>query len=68
MQINQRLPPKFATKWKRLLAWMEGDTETLALAAVDLLWDKYGRDVVQSEKLEVRYAKKIEETKKRLGL
>ena len=68
MIINQRLPPKFATKWKRLLAWMEGDTETLALAAVDLLWDKYGRDVVQTEKRKIRYAKKIEETKRRLGL
>ena len=68
MKINQRLPPKFAAKWKRLLAWMEGDTETLALAAVDLLWDKYGRDVVQTEKRKIRYAKKIEETKRRLGL
>ena len=68
MKINQRLPPKFAAKWKRLLAWMEGDTETLALAAVDLLWDKYGREVVQTEKRKIRYAKKIEETKRRLGL
>lgn len=68
MTINQRLPPKFAAKWKRLLAWMEGDTETLALAAVDLLWDKYGRDVVQTEKRKTRYAKKIEETKRHLGL
>ena len=68
MKINQRLPPKFAAKWKRLLAWMEGDTEALALTAVDLLWDKYGRDVVQTEKRKIRYAKKIEETKRRLGL
>lgn len=68
MKINQRLPPKFAAKWKRLLAWMEGDTEALAFAAVDLLWDKYGRDVVQTEKRKIRYAKKIEETKRRLGL
>ena len=68
MIINQGLPPKFAAKWKRLLAWMEGDTEALSLAAVDLLWDKYGRDVVQTEKRKIRYAKKIEEAKRRLGL
>lgn len=66
MKINQKLPPEFAAKWKRLLAWQDGDAEVLALAAVDLLWKRYGKEVVRTERREAAYRKKIADTKHRL--
>ena len=66
MRINQKLPPGFEAKWKRLLAWQDGDAEVLALAAVDLLWKRYGKEVVQAERRVAAYRKKIADTKRRL--
>ena len=67
MKINQKLPPEFAAKWKRLLAWQDGDAEVLALEAVELLWKRYGREVVQTERRAASYRKKIADTKRRLN-
>ena len=67
MKINQPLPPDFADKWKRLLAFQGGDPEALALAAVELLWKKYGRDVERQERAQERMDRQIEKTKKRLS-
>lgn len=61
-----RLPPVFAVKWKRLLAWQDGDAEVLALEAVELLWKRYGKEVVQTERRAASYRKKIADTKCRL--
>lgn len=66
MKINQKLPPEFAVKWKRLLAWQDGDAEVLALEAVELLWKRYGKEVVQTERRVAAYRKKIADTKCRL--
>ena len=67
MKINQPLPPDFAAKWKRLLASQGGDPEALALAAVELLWKKYGREVERQERALARMDRQIEKTKKRLS-
>ena len=66
MKIDQPLPSGFASKWKRLLASQDGDPEALALAAVELLWKKYGREVERQERAVARMNKQIEKTKKRL--
>lgn len=67
MKINQPLPPDFADKWKRLLAFQGGDPEALALAAVELLWKKYGREVERQERALARMNRQMAKTKKRLN-
>ena len=59
MKINQPLTPDLAEKWKRLLASQGGDPEALALAAVELLWKKYGKDVEKFERGDLAYRKKL---------
>ena len=66
MEIKQKLPPELATKWKRLLAWQDGDAEVLALEAVEFLWKRYGKEVAQTERRDAAYRKKIADTKRRL--
>lgn len=67
MCIRQFLPGDFADKWRRLLASQGGDPEALALAAVELLWKKYGREVERQERALARMDRQIEKTKKRLS-
>lgn len=67
MKINQPLPPDFEDKWKRLLAFQGGDPEALALAAVELLWKKYGREVERQERALARMNRQVAKTKKRLN-
>ena len=59
MKIDQPLTPDLAEKWKRLLASQGGDPEALALAAVELLWKKYGKDVEKFERGDLAYRKKL---------
>lgn len=59
MKINQPLTPDLAKKWQRLLASQGGDPEALALAAVELLWKKYGKDVERFERDDLAYRKKL---------
>ena len=59
IKINQPLTPDLAEKWKRLLASQGGDPEALALAAVELLWKKYGKDVEKFERDDLAYRKKL---------
>ena len=59
MKINQPLTPDLAERWKRLLASQGGDPEALALAAVELLWKKYGKDVEKFERDDLAYRKKL---------
>lgn len=59
MKIDQPLTPDLAEKWKRLLASQGGDPESLALAAVELLWKKYGKDVEKFERGDLAYRKKL---------
>lgn len=59
MKIEKRLPLDLADKWKRLLASQGGDPEALALAAVELLWKKYGKDVEKFERGDLAYRKKL---------
>ena len=59
IKINQPLTPDLAGKWKRLLASQGGDPEALALAAVELLWKKYGKDVEKFERGDLAYRKKL---------
>lgn len=59
MRIDQPLTPDLAEKWKRLLASQGGDPEALALAAVELLWKKYGKDVEKFERGDLAYRKKL---------
>ena len=59
MKIDQPLTPDLAEKWKRLLASQGGDPEALALAAVELLWKKYGKDVEKFERDDLAYRKKL---------
>ena len=59
MKIDQTLTPDLAEKWKRLLASQGGDPEALALAAVELLWKKYGKDVEKFERDDLAYRKKL---------
>lgn len=67
MRIRQLLPGDLAAKWNRLLASQGGDPEALALAAVELLWKKYGREVERQERAQERMDRQIEKTKKRLS-
>lgn len=67
MCIRQFLPGDLADKWRRLLASQGGDPEALALAAVELLWKKYGREVERQERALARMDRQIEKTKKRLS-
>ena len=59
MKIDQPLTPDLAEKRKRLLASQGGDPEALALAAVELLWKKYGKDVERFERDDLAYRKKL---------
>ena len=59
IKINQPLTPDLAEKWKRLLASQGGDPEALALAAVELLWKNYGKDVEKFERGDLAYRKKL---------
>lgn len=59
MKIDQPLTPDLAKKWKRLLASQGGVPEALALAAVELLWKKYGKDVERFERGDLAYRKKL---------
>lgn len=59
MKINEPLTPDLAKKWKRLLASQGGEPEALALAAVELLWKKYGKDVEKFERGDLAYRKKL---------
>ena len=59
MKISQSLPLGLAVKWERLLSYQGGDTEALALAAVELLWEKYGKDVEKNERDDLAYRQKL---------
>ena len=59
MKIDQPLTPDLAEKWKRLIASQGGDPEALALAAVELLWKKYGKDIEKFERDDLAYRKKL---------
>ena len=66
MKIDVELPPAFARRWKCLLADQGGDPEGLALEAVDLLWEKYGKDAQRSQRMRVAQGKRLKECKRRL--
>lgn len=66
MSVDVELPPNEADKWSRLLGAYDNDAETLAIAAIDLLWDKYGDSVVNAERLRERLDGSIRETGKRI--
>lgn len=66
MKIDVELPPAFARKWKCLLADQGGDPEGLSLAAVDLLWEKYGMDAQRSQRMRAARKRRLEECKRRL--
>ena len=59
LKIDQPLTPDLAEKWKWLLASQGEDPEALALAAVELLWKKYGKDVEKFERGDLAYRKKL---------
>lgn len=59
MKISQSLPLDLAVKWERLLSYQGGDTEALALSAVELLWEKYGKDVEKNERDDLAYRRKL---------
>lgn len=65
MTIDAKLPVAFERKWNRLRAYLEDD-QILALAAVDLLWERHGDDVCRSERLKAYHAKRLRECKQQL--
>lgn len=68
MKIDVELPPAFARKWKCLLADQGGDPEGLALAAVDLLWEKYGKDAQRSRRMRTAQEKRLEDCRGKLNV
>lgn len=66
MRVRQPLPEELADKWRRLLAFQGGDSEALALVAVDLLWKKYGREVERDERAMARMEAQIKSVRTRL--
>ncbi len=65
MKIDVKLPVEFEQKWKQLRAFVKDD-QILALAVVDLLWEKYGDDVCQNERLRASLANRLKDCKARL--
>ncbi len=65
MKIDVKLPTEFEQKWKRLRAFVKDD-QILALAVVDLMWEKYGDDACQDERLRASLAKRLKDCKARL--
>jgi len=65
MKIDVELPVEFERKWKRLRAYLRDD-QILALAAIDLLWERNGDDVCRAERLKNAHAKRLQNCKRRL--
>jgi len=65
MKLDVKLPEEFEKKWKRLRAYLDDD-QILALAAVDMLWERHGNEVCRFERLKVSQAKRLRECKRRL--
>jgi len=66
MKIDTKLSVAFERKWNRLRAYLEDD-QVLALAAVDLLWERHGDDVCRFERLKDSHAKRLRKCKQRLA-
>ena len=58
MRIDIELPAEFEIKWIRLKNCFGGDEE-LAIAAVDMLWDEYEKDVKTFEKMQAYHSRQI---------
>lgn len=61
MKVDIELPPAFSRKWECLLADQGDNPEGLALAAVDLLWEKYGKEAQRSRRMRLAQQRKLED-------
>lgn len=61
MRLSVTLPSKCERKWKRIAAYMGKDVDTLLVAGIDYVWERFGKDIVQNERQAARYARKIKQ-------
>ena len=61
MKVEVDLPPKCERKWKRIAAYMGKDIDALLVAGIDYVWERFGKDIEQSERQASRYACKIKQ-------
>lgn len=60
------LPSAMKLKWQRLLTYNDGDVELLLSLAIDLLWEKFGKDIEKNNHVVARLERKVADAKKRL--
>ena len=65
MKIDVLIPGNFEKKWLRLKSCY--GEEELAMAAVDLLWERYKDDVKSSERLARYHKEQIRNCKKKMA-
>jgi len=67
MNVTVQLPPEFELRWKRLLSVYGPEADALAMSAIELLWEKYQHEVVESEIQKKQLRKNIRVTKSKLA-
>jgi len=62
MKLETNLPLKYEGKWNRISAYMGKDIDVLLIEGIDYVWENFGKDIVQSERIGKRYARTIKQT------
>ena len=61
MRLSVALSPKCERKWKRIAAYMGKDIDALLVAGIDYVWERFGKDIEQSERQTARCVRKVKQ-------